>query len=82
MKFTLRAVRTNLGLTRKDAAKLFGIHFVKLASYEADSSDIPMSFFSRIEKIYGVPLEQIYFGKEDEHYLHLKEKNQEELEHV
>jgi transcriptional regulator with XRE-family HTH domain len=68
MLITLRAARTNIGLNRKEAAKLFIIHYETLANYEADSSNIPHSFFNKIESIYGLPTEAIYFGKETDHY--------------
>lgn len=78
-EITLRAARMNLGLTRKEAAKLFNIHHLTLANYENDSTNIPRSFFIKIERIYGISSEFIYFGKEEDHYsdlrnrLHLKQ---------
>ena len=71
-KLTLRAARMNLGLTRKEAAKLFEIHHMTLAHYEADSLEIPLSFYNQIPKIYGVPIENIHFGKESDHYAELR----------
>lgn len=76
-KLTLRAARMNLGLTRKEASKLFGIHHETMANYEADSERVPRSFFIKIPSIYGIPHENIYFGKEEAHYLQLR--NQLEL---
>lgn len=69
---TIRAARVNLGLTRKEAAKIFDIHHETLANYESDSTKVPRSFFIKIESIYGIPLEKIYFGKEEEHYRNLR----------
>jgi transcriptional regulator with XRE-family HTH domain len=74
---TLRAARTNLGLTRKAASELFGIHHETMANYEYDSTNVPRTFLLKIEKLYGVPIDQIYFGKEKEHYSDLR--NQLEL---
>ena len=68
MLLTLRAARTNIGLNRKEAAKLFNIHHETLANYEADSSNVPHSFFIKIEPIYGIAANLIYFGKEADHY--------------
>jgi transcriptional regulator with XRE-family HTH domain len=68
MLITLRAARTNIGLNRKEAAKLFEIHYETLANYEADSSNIPHTFFAKIEPVYGLPKEAIYFGKEKDHF--------------
>jgi transcriptional regulator with XRE-family HTH domain len=72
MKLTIRAARANLGLTRKDAAKLFDIHHETLANYEHDSTNVPISFYKKIESIYGIPTEMIFFGKEQDHYNKLK----------
>jgi transcriptional regulator with XRE-family HTH domain len=69
---TLRAARTNLGLSRKDAAKLFNISPDVMASYEYDSTNVPRTFLINIEKLYGVSIDQIYFGKEKEHYSDLR----------
>ena len=71
-KLTLRAARMNLGLTRKEASKLFGIHHETMAHYEADSEKVPLSFFNQIPKLYGVPIENIHFGKEAAHYAELR----------
>jgi len=76
-KLTLRAARMNLGLTRKEAAKLFNIHHETMANYETDSEKVPRSFFIKIPKLYGIATENIYFGKEEIHYLELR--NQLEL---
>jgi DNA-binding XRE family transcriptional regulator len=74
MLITLRAARANLGLTRKEAAKLFDIHYLTLKNYEADSSRVPRSFFIKIESIYGISTESIYFGKEEDHYFSARNK--------
>jgi transcriptional regulator with XRE-family HTH domain len=73
-EITLRAARMNLGLTRKEAAELFKIHHITLANYEHDSTNIPRSFFMKIERIYGISIDFIYFGKEEDHYLNLRNK--------
>lgn len=72
MKLTLRAARANLGLTRKEAAVLFEIHHMSLANYENDSTNIPLSFFRKIESVYGIATEMIFFGKEKDHYNDVK----------
>jgi transcriptional regulator with XRE-family HTH domain len=66
LKVTLRAARTNIGLTRKEAAKLLEIHHETLANYEHDSTNIPRLIFIKLEKAFGIPVENIYFGKEAE----------------
>lgn len=64
MKITLRAARVNLGLTRKEAAEKFDIHFMTLTKYEEDSTNVPKSFCLKLESVYGIPEDQLFFGKE------------------
>jgi transcriptional regulator with XRE-family HTH domain len=68
LKFTLRAARTNLGLTRVEAAKILEIHHETLKRYENDSSNIPRLVFMRIEKAFGIPAENLFCGKEEDFY--------------
>lgn len=63
LKITLRAARVNIGYTLKEASLKFGIHFETLAKYELDSTNVPRGFFTKIEEVYGIPVENIYFGK-------------------
>lgn len=67
-KITLRAARTNLGLTRVEAAALLEIHHETLARYEHDSTNIPRGVFIKFDKVFGIPAECIYFGKEKDFY--------------
>jgi transcriptional regulator with XRE-family HTH domain len=64
IQITLKSARINLGLTPKESAKLFRIHHETLGNYENDSTNVPRSFFIQIEKIYGIPTEFIFFGKQ------------------
>lgn len=68
VKLTLRAARVNAGLTLVEASKLFGINKDTLSKYERDSTNIPRSIFIKIEEIYGVPIENIFFGTESEFF--------------
>lgn len=68
IKLTLRAARVNSGLRLVDAAKLFGVNKDTLSKYEKDSTDVPRSFFIKIEEIYRVPVENIFFGKQSEFF--------------
>ena len=68
IRITLKAARVNRGLTQIEASKLFGIHKDTLSSYEIDSTHIPRSFFIRIEEVYGIPVENIFFGKQSEFF--------------
>lgn len=72
MHVSLRAARINLGLTRKEASKYFNIHHITLANYEVDSTNIPHSFFIKIENIYGISTDHIFFGKEEDHYTDMR----------
>jgi transcriptional regulator with XRE-family HTH domain len=72
-QITLKAARINLGLTRKEAAQYFNIHAETLSNYEGDSTNVPRSFFVKIEDVYGIPIDFIYFGKEEE-FINAKRK--------
>jgi DNA-binding XRE family transcriptional regulator len=74
LQITLRAARNNIGFSRKQAAVLFGLHEFFLQKWEADSSDVYRTFYLNIEKVYGVPVENIYFGDEKEYHKNLREK--------
>jgi transcriptional regulator with XRE-family HTH domain len=67
LQITLRAARVNLGLTRKEAAKFFDIHHETLTKYEYDSTNVPRSFFIQLESVYGIPVANIFFGKESDY---------------
>lgn len=68
IQITLRAARVNIGLTLKEAAEEFEINPMTLGNYERDSSNIPRSFFVSIEKVYGIPVEYIFFGKQKDFF--------------
>jgi transcriptional regulator with XRE-family HTH domain len=74
IQMTLRAARVNLGLTLKQAAKEFDINHDKLASYEMDSTNVPRSFFIKIESVYGVPVNHIFFGKQEDFFYGMKNR--------
>lgn len=61
-KITLKAARTNAGLTLIEASKRIGVSVATLHSWEADSSDIKISSSKKIEEVYGYPTEFIFFG--------------------
>ncbi|WP_144461835.1 helix-turn-helix domain-containing protein [Siminovitchia fortis] len=68
MKITLKAARVNAGYKLVEAAKLFGINKDTLSKYERDSSNVPRSFFIKIETIYGIPVENIFFGPQSDFF--------------
>ena len=61
LKITLRAARVNAGYKLIEAAKEFGINKDTLSKYEKDSSNIPRKFFIKIEEIYKIPVENIFW---------------------
>lgn len=68
LKITLRAARVNAGLKLVDAAKELGINKDTLSKYEKDSTNIPRSIFIKIEQIYKIPVDNIFFGVESEFF--------------
>lgn len=66
IKITLKAARINIGLSQKEAAEKLGVHYQTLASWEKDSSDMPHSKINAAAKLYGIPMRNIFFGKENE----------------
>ena len=72
-QITLKAARVNIGKTLKEAASEFGIHYETLSNYEADSTNVPRTFFIKLEAVYGISTENIYFGKYAEYIAALKE---------
>lgn len=63
-QLTLRAARINRGLDLKDVSVLVNRHVETLSKYEKDSTKIPRDLMEDLIKIYGVPKENIFFGKE------------------
>jgi transcriptional regulator with XRE-family HTH domain len=75
MKLSLKACRVNVGMTLKEASQIFGIHYETLSNYENDSTNVPRTFFIKLESVYGIPTEYIYFGKQQDHIDAMKEKS-------
>jgi transcriptional regulator with XRE-family HTH domain len=73
LKITLKAARVNVGKTLKEAAAEFGFHYETLSNYEADSTNVPRTFLIKIEAVYGIPTEYIYFGKYCDYIAELKD---------
>jgi len=64
LQITLRAARVNSGLTRKEAAKRFGVSSETLANYELNSERVPHLFYSKVQSVYGISPKYVFFGKE------------------
>jgi transcriptional regulator with XRE-family HTH domain len=75
LQITLKAARVNAGFLLKDAAKIFGVHYETLSNYEADSTNVPRTFFIKVEEVYGIPTENIYFGKQADYWAKLKQRD-------
>jgi predicted transcriptional regulator len=75
-QITLKAARVNRGMTLKAAAKLFGVHYETLSNYENDCTNVPRTFFIRLEEVYCIPMERIYFGKQTDYWKSLKQQHQ------
>ncbi len=74
---TLKAARVNAGLTLAEASKLFGINKDTLSKYERDSTNVPRPFMMKIEEVYKIPLENIFFGSQSEFFRKLKSHGDE-----
>jgi len=71
-KITLKACRVNVGMTLKEASQHFGVHYETLSNYENDSTNVPRSFFIKLETVYGIPTENIFFGKQEDYIAKMK----------
>lgn len=72
IRITLRAARVNAGYTLTEASKLFSINKDTLSKYEQDSTNVPRTFLIKIEEIYKIPTENIFFGKQSEFFRKMK----------
>ncbi|MGF3072778.1 helix-turn-helix transcriptional regulator [Facklamia sp. P13069] len=61
---SLKASRTNAGLTSKQVAEMVGIHQQTLLKYEKDSSKIPIDLLNKLSIIYQIKSDDIFLGKE------------------
>lgn len=73
IRITLKAARVNAGYTLIEASQLFGINKDTLSKYEQDSTNVPRSFFVKIEEIYKIPVEYIFFGKQSDFFRKFKQ---------
>lgn len=73
-KISLEAARILVGLSQREAAKLFGVHYQTLASWENDSSKIKQRYVQMIPDIYLIDTENIFFGSKNEFSRYYEEK--------
>lgn len=62
LKFTLRSLRVRIGMKQEEAAGFLGISVMTLRALERDSSKIDYSMILKIEQIYNIPQDYIFFG--------------------
>lgn len=68
MKLSVRAARVNIGLTQAQAAKNLGVNTDTLSRYENNSSKIGRDIIEKMEELYYVDADHIFFGDESEFY--------------
>lgn len=61
MKLTLKAARTNKGLSREEASKLIGIGVDTLGNYERGITYPDIPILKKIEKVYNIEYKDIIF---------------------
>ncbi|HFI0500270.1 TPA: helix-turn-helix transcriptional regulator [Streptococcus suis] len=64
MKWSLKALRVNAGLTAKEVADMVGIHHQTLLKYERDSMDIRVDLLAQLAELYRVNQDDIFLGKQ------------------
>lgn len=65
LKLTLKAARTNAGLSQKAAASKLGVSEETLSNYERYRSYPDVTLLKKIEKLYGVGYNNLIFLPED-----------------
>lgn len=71
---TLRSLRVKFGYTQEEAAELYGVTVKKLRVLEKDSSKATYPLIKKIESVYGVSQDQIFFGSEVTFSEHLRSR--------
>jgi len=61
MKLTLKALRTNKGLSQEEASKLIGVSVDTLGNYERGITYPDVPIIKRMEEVYGVEYKDIIF---------------------
>ncbi|HFU3803541.1 TPA: helix-turn-helix transcriptional regulator [Streptococcus suis] len=64
MKWSLKALRVNAGLTAKEVADMVGIHHQTLLKYERDSMDIRVDLLAQLAELYRVNQDDIFLGRQ------------------
>ncbi len=74
-QITLEAARVNMGYTKAEAAKLFGVHYQTISAWEKDCSNMNYKHVQKIPQIYHIPSDFIFFGNRNEFIRSKKSEN-------
>lgn len=72
MQITMRAARVNAGYTQGQASNKLGINTDTLVRYEKDNSKIGRDIIVKIQDLYKIDADQIFFGVESEFIRNLR----------
>ena len=72
MQITMRAARVNAGYTQKEASVEFGINIDTLLKYEKDNSKIGRDMIVKMQDLYKIDADYIFFGVESEFIRNLR----------
>lgn len=61
-KHTLKDLRVRSGLSQENAAQKLGVTAPTLRRWESDSADLPYSVVEKVEDVYTIPKDYIFFG--------------------
>jgi len=66
MQITMRAARVNAGYTQSEASREFEINLGTLSNYEKDNSKIGRDIIVKMQDLYKLDADDIFFGVESE----------------
>lgn len=73
MQITLRVARISCGYTQGEVAKYIGVTPRTIRRWEKGGGDLAYKTLVKIRRLYGIPLDYIYFGSESEAINHNRE---------
>lgn len=71
---TLEAARVNVGYKIKEAAPLLGVDRNTLSKYERDSTKVQQDFVQKVEILYKINRNDIFFGNRYEFFRRIRAK--------
>lgn len=72
-QFTLRAARISCGYSVKEVANYCEVSVNIIRRYEKDSTTLPLHLILNLSFLYGVSVDQVYFGSEADCIKHNRE---------